>query len=66
MIHEDDFSVENDPDTQSWVSSNASSEYQRTIERLKYENRKAKISYLRQLGRTERLRLKAKYAAKRS
>lgn len=64
MNYEEDFSVENDPDTQNWVSSNASSEYQRTLERLKRDYRKEKLLYLRSIGRHERLKLKTKYGSK--
>jgi hypothetical protein len=66
MNNEEDFSVENDPETQSWVSSQSSSEYQRTLQKLKRDHRKEKLLYLRSIGRHERLKLKAKYGSKTS
>lgn len=62
MSSEENFEVEDSTDAQTWVTSSASSEFKQTLERLKYENRRNKLLFLRSLGRQERIRLKAKYS----
>lgn len=61
MGGEENFEVEDSTEAQEWVSTSASSEYRNTIERLKYQDRRAKLLFLRSLGRKERIRLRAKY-----
>lgn len=39
----------------------AATEYQTFISQLKYESRKSKLLHMRQLGRSERIRLRKKY-----
>lgn len=61
MTKEEDFTVEDDKETQEFFGKAASSEYQRTIARLKYENRRAQLLFLRKMGRDERREFKKKF-----
>ena len=58
---QDDFSAEDDREGEKVISEAAASEYERLIARLKREERRQKVVYMRSLGRAERLRLKEKY-----
>lgn len=61
MHKEDDFSVEDDKDTQNFFAQAASSEFQRTIERIKRDNRKAQLLFLRSMSCAERKEFKKKF-----
>lgn len=57
----DDWSAEDDASAEQAIDSAATGEFKRFIDHLKYQDRRAKLLYMRSLGRNERIRLKAEY-----